>query len=198
MTAIDSLGAEGGVWINPPQAWTVEEGTLRFKTDLNTDFWQQTYYGFQRHTGHAFGFYLEGDFTVQVKVMAGFSHLYDQAGLFLLDDDLHWVKAGIEFNDGQSSIGSVVTRNMSDWATGIFPGDPGTFWMRATLENEALRIQYSTDGKTWPLLRLCYWPETRKRFVGVMSCTPERQGLDVIFDEFTLGPPSNKPLHDLS
>lgn len=125
MTAIDSLGAEGGVWINPPQVWTVEEGKLRFKTDLNTDFWQQTYYGFKRHTGHAFGFYLEGDFTVQVKVTAGFSHLYDQAGLFLLDDDLHWVKAGIEFNDGQSSIGSVVTRNMSDWATGYSPAIRG-------------------------------------------------------------------------
>lgn len=198
MLVIDSLDADGGFWINKPDICSFKEGRLQLTTELNTDFWQQTYYGFQRHTGHAFGFYVEDDFTIQVKVMADFSHLYDQAGIFLQDDDGHWVKAGIEFNDQQSSIGCVVTRGTSDWSTGVFPGNPGGFWMRATLANEALRIQYSTDGETWPLLRLCHWPERKKRFIGVMACTPERQGLEVTFEDFTLGEPSGKSLHDLT
>jgi len=188
----------GGSWINPPDIYSFENGTLRFTTQGNTDFWKQTYYGFQRHSGHAFGFYLADDFTLQVKIRADFSHLYDQAGLFLQDDEDHWVKAGIEFNDDRPSTGSVVTRKTSDWSTGLFSGDPGAFWMRATLENEALRIQYSVDGQTWPLLRLCHWPQRQQRFVGVMACTPERQGLDVAFESFTLSTPSGKPLHDLT
>lgn len=198
MVTINSLSSGEGVWINKPEITSSEEGKLRFTTELNTDFWQETYYGFQRHTGHAFGFYVAGDFTLQVKVRADFAHLYDQAGIFLLEDSKHWVKAGIEFNDDQCAIGSVVTRRTSDWSTGVFPGDPGTFWMRVTLENAALRIQYSTDGETWPLLRLCHWPGSEKRFVGVMGCTPERQGLEVTFDDFTIGKPSGKPLHDLT
>lgn len=109
-----------GEWINKPGVSSFDEGKLRFTTELNTDFWLLTYYGFQRHTGHAFGFHVKGDFTVQVKVMANFSHLYDQAGIFLQDDDNHWVKAGIEFNDGHPSIGCVVTRGISDWSTGFF------------------------------------------------------------------------------
>lgn len=198
MTPITSLNAEGGFWLNPPETFSFEGSTLRFTTHASTDFWQETFYGFRRHTGHAYGFYVQGDFTLQVKVMANFSHLYDQAGLFIEDEETCWVKAGIEFNDDKPAIGSVVTRGRSDWSTGVFPGEPGEFWLRATLENEALRIQYSTDGRTWPLLRLCHWPRRQQRFVGVMACTPEREGLDVAFDDFSIRAPSGKPLHDLT
>jgi len=51
---------------------------------------------------------------------------------------------------------------------------------------------------TWPLLRLCPWPDQARRFVGVMGCSPERQGLGIRFSDFTLGPPLGKALHDLS
>ncbi|MTD27656.1 DUF1349 domain-containing protein [Erwinia sorbitola] len=198
MVAIASLGAGGGVWINQPEVYSLDGGKLRFITEHNTDFWAETYYGFQRHTGHAYGFYVEGDFTLQVKVMADFSHLYDQAGIFILDDERHWLKAGIEFNDDVPSIGCVATRVTSDWSTGLFPGDPAMFWMRATLEHKALRIQYSTDGLTWPLLRLLQWPEDKRRFVGVMGCTPERQGLEATFEDFIIAYPQGKSLHDLT
>jgi len=80
----------------------------------------------------------------------------------------------------------------------VFPGDARQFWLRATLVNSALRIQYSSDGVTWPLLRLCPWPGQARRFVGVMGCSPEREGLAIRFSDFTLGPPSGKALHDLS
>lgn len=124
MVTLDSLTAQDGSWINAPENYAFASGQLRFITEATTDFWKRTYYGFQRHTGHAFGFSVTGDFTLQVKVMADFTHLYDQAGIFLQDDEDHWVKAGIEFNDGQSAIGSVVTRKTSDWSTGVFPGTP--------------------------------------------------------------------------
>ena len=198
MTVIDSLTHDGSVWINPPPHYSLENDQLRFETALNSDFWQRTWYGFQRHSGHALGFWVGQDFTVQVKVRADFSQLYDQAGLFIQDDETHWVKAGIEFNDDQPAIGCVVTRERSDWSTGLFPGDPRTFWLRATLVNEALRIQYSSDGQHWPLLRLCPWPGRARRFVGVMGCSPEREGLAISFTDFTLGPPLGKALHDLS
>lgn len=33
-------------------------------------------------------------------------------------DEKHWMKAGIEYNDNQSAISSVVTNGASDWGTG--------------------------------------------------------------------------------
>ncbi len=84
MRTIDTLAATGGQWLNPPAEYALNAQALRLTTDAETDFWQQTYYGFRHHSGHAFGFYVNGDFTVQVKVTAAFSHLYDQAGILLL------------------------------------------------------------------------------------------------------------------
>jgi regulation of enolase protein 1 (concanavalin A-like superfamily) len=31
-----------------------------------------------------------------------------------------------------------------------------------------------------------------------MCCTPERRGLEVLFSDFSVTPPTDKPLHDLS
>lgn len=81
----------------------------------------------------------------------------------LMQDARRWIKAGIEYNDGAPAIGSVLTQGTSDWATGIFPGDPGEFWLRLTRRGEALRLQYSTDGQLWPLLRLCPFRAARRR-----------------------------------
>jgi regulation of enolase protein 1 (concanavalin A-like superfamily) len=185
-------------WVNEPKQWTHEGDALSVTTDQNTDFWNDTWYGFKRFSGHFYGADVEGDFTFQVKIRAAFSALYDQAGIMLLADQDHWLKAGLEINDGAPAIGSVLTLKHSDWAPGIFPASAEQFWMRLTRKGDALRLQYSTDGKTWPLLRLAYFPASAACAVGVMCCTPERGGLAVRFEDFILGPALGKDLHDLS
>lgn len=184
-------------WINEPATWSEEDGELRVVTDAQTDFWRETWYGFERFSGHIYATEAAGDFTFQVSVRADFSTLYDQAGIMLMQDARRWIKAGIEYNDGAPAIGSVLTQETSDWATGIFPGDPGEFWLRLTRRGEALRLQYSTDGQLWPLLRLCPFPGGAAK-VGIMCCTPQRSGLRVTFDQISLLPPNDKDLHDLS
>jgi len=198
VTPIESFTSEEGLWINKPAHVTQTEEQLLMRTGANTDFWVKTWYGFERHSGHAFGFMLEEEFTLEVKIAAAFEQLYDQAGIFIEASETQWVKSGIEYNDGAPAIGCVVTQGLSDWSTGVFPGDAREFWMRATLEKQALRLQYSTDGKTWPLLRLFPWQDSGQRFVGVMCCSPEREGLDVRFEQLRITRPLGKTLHDLS
>ncbi|MEH8161213.1 DUF1349 domain-containing protein [Aeromonas veronii] len=185
-------------WLNEPAQWHQTEGGLQVVTDQQTDFWRSTWYGFERHSGHLYGCEVTGEFTFQVCVEGEFTTLYDQAGLMLLQDDEHWLKAGIEYNDAQPMIGSVLTNPRSDWATGIFTGNPRRFWLRLTRLADCLRLQYSTDGKVWPLLRLAPFPPSESCFIGVMCCTPERQGLTVRFSDLRLTPPLGKALHDLS
>lgn len=192
------MNLEGCHWVNAPKNWKLSQNTLKAITDEETDFWRNTYYGFTRHNGHAFGSKVKGDFTLQLCIEAKFDHLYDQAGLLIQDSEENWVKTGVEYNDEAPAVSCVVTRNSSDWSTGLFEGCSDKFWMRATLENHALRIQYSSNGKTWPLLRLLEWNATEHLFVGAMCCTPERGGLEVSFSNMSLGPPLGKSLHDLS
>lgn len=185
-------------WLNEPPQWSVNDDSLHVVTADNSDFWRETWYGFTRHSGHFYYREVSEDFTFQVKVNAEFSALYDQAGIMIAIDEQQWLKSGIEFSDGQPMMGSVLTVGHSDWATGVFPADAGQFWMRITLKNGCLRLQYSADGISWPLLRLCRFPQASHYRIGVMCCTPERAGLSVIFSEINLTPALDLDLHDLS
>ncbi|QGZ38309.1 hypothetical protein IP92_01383 [Pseudoduganella flava] len=185
-------------WLNEPASWSIDAHTLRVVTDTKTDFWRGTYYDFVRDSGHFLGRAIDGPFTAQLRVDARFTELYDQAGLMVRIDERRWLKAGVEFSDGQPMLSSVLTNELSDWATMPAPALADCFWLRATVERGAIRVQYSVDGITWPLLRLGPFPAADSYLVGPMCCTPERTGLEVSFTDFTVGPPLGKDLHDLT
>ncbi|WP_322092582.1 DUF1349 domain-containing protein [Paraburkholderia bannensis] len=184
-------------WLNVPKIWDISESTLRVCSDGASDFWRETYYGFTRDSGHFFGLDVTEDFTAQVYIKADFRELYDQAGLLLRIDEANWVKAGAEFSDGETQLGSVLTVARSDWATGTVAHCNDGFWMRLGLNDGVLRIQYSLDGQRWPMLRLAPFPVAERYTVGMYCCTPERAGFEVFFSRFTVGAPLGRDLHDL-
>ena len=185
-------------WLNAPEKYTLDAAQLRVTTDANTDFWRTTAYGFIRDSGHFLGTPIDGDFTAQLHVSAQYAALYDQAGLMVRIDEKNWIKCGVEFSDGQLLLSSVLTQDKSDWAVSSAPAMPHGFWLRVTVEKGAIRVQYSSDGQRWPLLRLAPFPAAARYLVGPMCCTPERGGLEVVFSQFSVRPPLQKGLHDLS
>ena len=185
-------------WLNEPKEWQLQSDTLTVLTDLKTDFWRETHYGFTRHSGHFFYCETDGDFTAEVRVQARYDELYDQAGIMVRLDESHWIKAGIEKSDGKALLSSVLTLGQSDWATGSYAHDPADFWIRATVAAGVLRIQVSSDGATWPLVRLSPFPRASSYAVGPLCCTPQRSGLEVKFSGFRVQHPMGKDLHDLS
>jgi regulation of enolase protein 1 (concanavalin A-like superfamily) len=185
-------------WLNEPSEWSVGADQLVVVTNRGTDFWRETHYGFTRDSGHFFGCETDGAFTATLRVRARYEALYDQAGIMVRPDQSTWLKAGIELSDGEALLGSVLTLGRSDWATGPFRGDASDFWIRVTVAQGVLRLQASGDGRRWPLARLCPFPSAARYRVGPMCCTPERAGLQVVFSDFTLAPPTDKALHDLT
>ena len=185
-------------WLNEPDDWRLDGETLHVVTNAKTDFWRETHYGFTRDSGHFFGKEVSADFTAELRVRAQYEALYDQAGIMVRIDETQWIKAGIEISDGEPLLGSVLTVGQSDWATGRYGRDASDFWIRVTVSKGVLRLQASSDGKVWPLARLCPFPEAARYQVGPMCCTPERAGLHVQFSQFQIGPASTKALHDLT
>lgn len=105
-------------WLNPPQDWSVDaDGALNSISDDRTDFWQTTFYGFQRDNGHALLRPVEGEFTAQLTFQGHYEHLYDQAGLMMRSGPMDWIKFGVEWTDEAAHLSVVVTREgLSDWS----------------------------------------------------------------------------------
>ena len=185
-------------WLNEPDRWALMPDGLAVTTNQATDFWRETHYGFTRDSGHFFGCEVPGGFTASLRVKARYESLYDQAGIMVRLDAGNWIKAGVELSDGEALLSSVLTVGRSDWATGPFHGDASDFQVRVTVDRGVLRLQASTDGLRWPLVRLCPFPVAKCYLVGPMCCTPERAGLGVLFSEFIVTPPNGRALHDLS
>ena len=187
-----------GRWVNEPSDWRIDGSALEMTTDDRTDFWRETYYGFTRDSGHFLGVPAGESFTATLRVQGAFRRLYDQAGLMIRLDATRWVKTGVEFSDGEAFISTVVTDGRSDWSVAKPFAGMEDFWIRATVDKGALRVQASADGRLWPLVRLAPFPSAPAYEVGPTACTPERAGLTVRFSDFTLEPATGKDLHDLS
>lgn len=188
---------ETASWLNEPSIWSLEKDVLSITTIANTDFWRETFYGFIRDSGHFLGVPTGDGFTAQVRVKGRYRDLYDQAGLMVRIDETKWVKAGVEFTDGQAFLSTVVTDGKSDWSVAR-PIHAEDFFVRVTLMQGVMRIQASTDGLTWPLLRLAPFSGAKTYLVGPTACSPQGSGLQVQFSEFSVAPARNADLHDLS
>jgi regulation of enolase protein 1 (concanavalin A-like superfamily) len=184
-------------WLNEPLASSLSGGALTVRTRNATDFWQRTFYGFRRDTGHFLYKEMVGDFTASVRFTGKYEALYDQAGLMLRIDDAHWVKTGIEYTDGERHLSVVVTNGYSDWSVLAYRAAALEVAIRLTRHGESIRIQYQdpTSGR-WSMARLAYLPPQDPVQIGVMCCSPEREGFEATFRDFQIGPAIDRALHD--
>jgi regulation of enolase protein 1 (concanavalin A-like superfamily) len=184
-------------WLNEPASWEGDERALSLKTDPNTDFWRETFYGFVRDSGHAYLRPVSGDFTASATVVGVYEQLYDQAGLMLRLDERNWIKCGIEYTDGLMHFSVVVTRGISDWSViplhDRAPSDP--LEVRLTRHEDAVRVQFRFGEKRWQMARLCPFVASDAE-VGVMACSPERAGFEAKFRDIAVGPPIARALHE--
>ena len=184
-------------WLNPPLHHEATGNTHHVRTGKETDFWRETFYDFWRDNGHFLYQSVEGDFSAEVTVKGNYEVLYDQAGLMVRLSETHWIKAGIEYTDGLMYFSVVVTNDASDWSLATIPTDPNGVRIRLTRHAETIRVQYldAAQGQ-WKPVRLAYFPPSKAVDVGMMCCSPQREGFEVIFADFSVGPPISRDLHD--
>ncbi|MEO0637722.1 MAG: DUF1349 domain-containing protein [Pseudomonadota bacterium] len=186
-------------WLNPPPDWRVTgQAELVAVSGDKTDFWQRTFYGFQRDDGHALLARTNGDFSAQVTVQANFTELYDQCGLMLRVSKERWVKFGVEFTDGETHLSCVATDGTSDWSAAPLAIN-GPLSLRATKLGDAVLCQYrpvEQDDAVWRMARLLPFDKQGDVLMaGPYLCSPERAGFEVKFWGFQLTEPQQTQLH---
>jgi len=184
-------------WRNEPPFHEERGGVLIVRTGKDTDYWNNTFYGFRHDNGHFRATPVTGDFSLEVTFSADYRRLYDQAGAMLFVNANNWLKCGVEFTDGAMHFSVVVTQDdQSDWSVMPLAVDPQTpVTLRLTRHAEALRVQIQLADGTWALVRLCYlrMPETVE--AGPMTCSPTGEGLEVTFSRIGFGEPISRELH---
>lgn len=184
-------------WRNPPPEHSETDAGLILRTGRDTDYWNNTFYGFRHDNGHFRATRVGGDFSMEISFLADYRTLYDQAGAMVWVDENNWLKCGIEYTDGALHFSVVVTRDdQSDWSVMPFAGAPDRpVVLRVTRHAEALRVQVQTEDGSWQLVRLCFlrMPETVE--AGPMACSPTSEGLEVRFTRIDIGDPISRELH---
>lgn len=182
---------------NPPLSMREDAGALHVVTRDKTDFWRSTFYGYDRDDGHFLYQSVEGDFTATVTFEGRYQTLYDQAGLMVRIDDRNWIKSGTEYTDGATHLSAVVTRDFSDWSVMPLPwAKDRPLTLRLTRHAEAYRIQFKDEIGRWQLIRLAYLPPTPSVQIGLMCCSPQREGFEAVFRDFKVGPAIERNLHE--
>lgn len=178
-------------WLNKPEQVEIDRDSLEIVTQPNTDFWQRTYYGFRRNSGHAFLTHLWDDFSFSIQTEFFYESLFDQCGLFLYVDEEHWAKASIEYvDDAFGQLGSVVTSGgFSDWACVPTSTEPNRMFYRISRRGADFRFDFSRNGDDFQQMRIFHMPgDLSMAKVGVYACSPSDSTFKVRFSEFLAAP----------
>lgn len=179
-----------GTWTNEPARASTDAGHLIVEATKGSDAWRETSYGFTHDTEHALLTEFPPDRAMEVDLAADFTEQFDQAGIFIQRDRLHWIKAGVEYSDGALQAGAVVTWPKSDWSVAPVPHWGGAMiTVRVSRAGDAITVRARPKNQPWQFLRVIPVPEAASLLAGPMVCAPTRAGLEVRFLDWRTGAP---------
>jgi regulation of enolase protein 1 (concanavalin A-like superfamily) len=176
-------------WLNPPAAATEDGAALLVDAREGSDFWRTTGYGFVRDDGHALLTPFPAGTAVEVDFAAGFTEQFDQAGVLVRVSPQTWIKAGVEFSDGELQLGAVVTHGASDWSLAPVPDWAGRdVTVRVSRSGDAVTVRARCADQPWRTVRLAHLDPAAEATAGLYCCAPSRAGLRVRFTRLSTGP----------
>ena len=177
-------------WTRAPRAYSVTEDRIEIITEPGTDLWQRTYYHFRNDNAPVlqletdeeyFSFFFKTDFDSRVR--------FDQSGVVMYLDSDNWLKASVEYENGQiQRLGSVVTNNgYSDWASVDVDASVKSMWFRLSRRGQDFCVENSTDGVIYKQMRICHMFNAEKTVsFGIYACSPENSAFKAVFTNLEL------------
>ncbi|MGZ0075045.1 DUF1349 domain-containing protein (plasmid) [Sphingobium limneticum] len=124
--------------------------------------------------------------TLSGLVTPSFNATYDAGTFYIWIDDAHWLKMAMERDErGRVRIVSVRTNDTSDDNNHDVVTAPNV-WMKISSDTKTVGFYYSTDQKSWQLIRLFKNDYPQKLWVGVSAQSPQGKGSVTQFRDLTL------------
>lgn len=187
MSGEQTVDWSAGEWTNRPREVHRQGTDLVVKADQGSDAWRHTSYGFVFATEHALVAPFKPGTAVEIEFTALLLAQFDQAGLFIRVSDEQWVKAGLEFADGQVQAGAVVTNIQSDWSSAPHPQ-----WhnkrvvVRSSWTGDALTIRAGLAGGPLELVRVAPFSVEGPVSAGPYAAAPTQAGFEATFHSWRI------------
>jgi regulation of enolase protein 1 (concanavalin A-like superfamily) len=176
-------------WQNAPVSWRVEHrDQLTIRSGKETDWFVDPFDGAMHKTAPMLLFVQANDYVFNTKVKVGFNTKWDAGALMVWADEHHWAKLSFELSPAkQPTLVTVVTRGLSDDCNSVsIAGD--TVYLQIAKSGPAYVFYFSSDAKTWQVLRVFSLGEGLKPRVGFESQSPAGNGTEVVFSEIHYSP----------
>lgn len=178
-------------WWNEPKFYAMSEEKIEITTQPHTDLWQKTYYHFNNDNAPMLQIGTEEQyFSFVVKTdFSGSQHRFDQCGVVMYLDSENWLKASVEYENGNfQHLGTVVTnQGYSDWATTEIPATVKAMWYRLSRRGQDFRIECSQDGVNFSQMRICHMANAiGKIHFGIYACSPENSSFKAVFTDLKI------------
>lgn len=203
-------------WLHQPQSVDVGVTNVERMTvgaGKGTDAWQKTYYEPEIVADNAPVFGLDweyDDFSAMARMRVNPVSLFDQGGIMVKYGPANWIKAGLEYVDGQMRLSVVATNGFSDWTTHGYRAVSSNLTLAVHKRGTEVLIDFGEeevdqtsqqgglvtwwtsllriDDKRPTTLHFARCCELRraskdlKPFVGVYAASPKGEGGNVEFD----------------
>lgn len=185
------IGLKTFEWTRKPLRFEVSREKIVVVTKPHTDLWQRTYYHFRNDNAPVFQMETEEpffSFTVKTEFRQS-CRRFDQCGVVMYLDSENWLKASVEYENGDyQHLGSVVTNHgYSDWATMEISAGIKSMWYRLSRREDDYRLEYSADGTVFHQMRVCHMHEGKGKIrLGVYACSPEDSSFEAVFTDMEM------------
>jgi len=176
-------------WENTPRAWNIDsKNVLTISSNAKTDWFVDPFDGTVAKSAPILLFTPGSDYVLSARVSVTFAMKWDAGALMVWADDHHWAKLSFEFSpDGKPTLVTVVTRGLSDDCNSMhLPGD--SVYLRIAKSGNTYVFYFSTDGKSWEILRTFSLDTELPVRVGFESQSPAGPGAVAKFSAITYEP----------
>jgi regulation of enolase protein 1 (concanavalin A-like superfamily) len=176
-------------WQNTPRAWNIDsKNVLTISSSAKTDWFVDPFDGTVAKSAPILLFTPGADYVLSARVSVTFATKWDAGALMVWGDDHHWAKLSFEFSpDGKPTLVTVVTRGLSDDCNSMhLPGD--SVYLRVAKSGKTYVFYFSTDGKSWEILRTFSLDTELPVHVGFESQSPAGPGAVAKFSAITYDP----------
>lgn len=170
-------------WENQPLSYHINESTLNITAGEKTDMFRDPNVTYNTDNAPKLLFEADPDFVLSAAIEHTFTNKWDGGAIVLKSDSINWIKFCFEKDyTGARRVVSVVTKNISDDANSIDVTTNKAYFKMAKAAN-VITLYFSSDGKTWLLVRHFQFDAKPHFKVGFLAQSPTGKACEVTFSE---------------